>query len=157
HFRQAREAVDTYLTQVSQEQLLHQPGLQPLQEKLLRSALRYYQSFAEQYGDDPSLQVELAEAYLRWGSILATVGSGAERDKAKEALHQAIAIFERLEQARPGDEQVRGGLARSLHQLAYVQIFGNEPAEGEQTARRAVGLLEELWAAHPEVNEYGPL
>src|SRR5262249_28454658 len=36
NFREARQAVDTYLTQVSEEDLLDQPGLEPLREKLLR-------------------------------------------------------------------------------------------------------------------------
>ena len=51
-FLSNRRAVDTYFTRMSEEQLLEQPGLQPLRKKLLQSALDYYESFLAQRGDD---------------------------------------------------------------------------------------------------------
>src|SRR5262249_9499240 len=131
----------------------NQPGMQKLREKLLGSALEYYKDFVKQRHDDPLLRRELAEAYLRWGSILAVIGSRDEKGEAQEALRQAIALFERLEP----DEQAGRGLARSWPTLAYVQIFANQPAEGGEMARRATDLLKKLWGEHPEVNEYGRL
>ena len=44
-FRQARNAVDDYLTRVGESRLLGVPGLQPLRKELLESALPYYEAF----------------------------------------------------------------------------------------------------------------
>src|SRR5207237_8453537 len=62
--RMANQAVDTYFTQVSEEHLLEEPGMQPLREKLLKLSLPYYRAFAEQKANDPTLKVQLANAYL---------------------------------------------------------------------------------------------
>jgi serine/threonine-protein kinase len=71
NFQLARRAVDEYLFQVSESTLLKSPvpGLQLLRRQLLESALKYYQDFLRQSGDDPGLQAGLAQACFRVGSI----------------------------------------------------------------------------------------
>ena len=66
NFEKARQAVDIFLTSVSEEQLLNQSGLQPLRKKLLRSALDYYRDFVRQRADDPTLRRQLADALARF-------------------------------------------------------------------------------------------
>ena len=61
----AQEAVDRYLTLVSQSKLLDVPKLAPLREKLLTAAIDYYEDFANQRTDDPQLRWELAMAHRR--------------------------------------------------------------------------------------------
>ena len=75
NFERAREAVDQYLTGVSDSQLLNSPGLQPLRKDLLELALKYYQQFVDERRDDPQLQAELAGAYQRLGDITSQIGS----------------------------------------------------------------------------------
>jgi tetratricopeptide (TPR) repeat protein len=152
NFQKARQAVDTYLTEVSEDQLLDQPGLQPLRSKLLKSALQYYQAFVEERGADPSLQRELAEAYRRVGSITSEIGS---KDEAEPPLRQAIGLFQTLLEATPDDEELQSGLARSYQVLANVQAYGSQAARARESAERAVTLLVKLRAAHPQVTEYG--
>ena len=65
----AREAVDKYFTRVSENTLLNQPGMQPLQRELLRDALTYYQQLAAEISDDESSEEELALALFRVGLI----------------------------------------------------------------------------------------
>jgi serine/threonine protein kinase len=60
-FRQAREVVDL-LVQVCQDELAHEPTLQPTRKRLLEMALGYYQDFLEQRKGDPELRNELAAA-----------------------------------------------------------------------------------------------
>src|SRR5216684_1812003 len=121
NFHKAHQAVDTYLTEVSEDQLLDQPGLQPLRSKLLKSALQYYQAFVEERGTDPSLRRDLAEAYRRVGSITSEIGS---KDEAQPPLQQAIGLFQTLLEGAPDDEELQSGLARSYQALAYVQAYG---------------------------------
>ena len=58
--QQARQAVDDLFTRVSEEALLDQPGMQPLQRKLLKRAQDYYEKFLTQSAGDESLRDELA-------------------------------------------------------------------------------------------------
>src|SRR5262249_10906726 len=67
---QARAAVDQFLTRVTEDALLKAPGLQRLRRDLLRSALRFYEEFLAQRGDDPGLRAALADVNLRVGRIL---------------------------------------------------------------------------------------
>src|SRR5262249_51802821 len=55
NFLHAVETVNTFCTKVSEEQLLDEPGMQPLRRRLLELALGYYQRFQREQGDDPSL------------------------------------------------------------------------------------------------------
>src|SRR5262249_49680405 len=100
NFLKARQAVGDSFTRISESRLLKSPlpGLQPLRKELLESALRYYQGFLTEAGDDPAVRSELAAAYLRAGSIHAEVGS------LKEALDEwntARDLYRELVQADP--------------------------------------------------------
>src|SRR5262249_34454314 len=67
NFRLARQAVDEYFTQVSENTLLNSgvPGMQPVRKDLLRTALRFHREFQARHSEDPSLQAELARAWYR--------------------------------------------------------------------------------------------
>ena len=79
NFQDARIAVDTYLTKVSEDKLLKEERLQPLRKELLTLALGYYEKFILQRADDPSVRKELAGAYIRAGDIYRfTYKSGRE-------------------------------------------------------------------------------
>ena len=93
NFGRARQAVDQYLTTVSESQLLNSPGLQPLRKDLLELALTYYQQFVNERRDDPQLQAELAGAYQRLGEITSQIGS---QPQAHESYRQARRILKRL-------------------------------------------------------------
>jgi hypothetical protein len=62
NFRKARAAVDECFTTVTDHPVLQEPGMQPAREVLLRIALRYYQEFLQQRGDDPEVWEDLAQA-----------------------------------------------------------------------------------------------
>ncbi len=78
NYRRARDAVDQYLTAVSENQLLDAPSLQPLRKDLLELALKYYQQFISERKDDPILRYDLAKAHWRIGRITQHIGSVEE-------------------------------------------------------------------------------
>lgn len=99
-FRQARQTVNEFLTRVSEETLLNQPGMQPLKEDLLRQALNYYQRFLKDRGSDPEIVDELASTYFRVALITEQIGSPDEalaayktaRDMQTEQLATATVV-----------------------------------------------------------------
>ncbi len=66
----ARRAVDE-LFRVSEEELADRTGMEMVRQRLLRSALAYYQEFLEERRDDPGARAELLDTTHRVEKILA--------------------------------------------------------------------------------------
>jgi serine/threonine-protein kinase len=152
-FRQARQAVDEYFTTISENTLLKspQPGLQPLRKELLEAALKYYEAFLNQRGEDPSLQDALAQAYLRVGILRFEIGTKPE---ALAALRRACELYAALAQAAPDDPAFRAELAKGYRFSGRVQCEMRSWEEARASTRRAIELGEQLARDYPAVAEY---
>jgi tetratricopeptide (TPR) repeat protein len=117
--REALDAVDSNLTQVSENRLLQVPGLQPLRRELLDTALRYYQNFINEQSGDPALRRDLAAAFFRVAGIESAVGS---TEKAVENYEKALAIQRELATRQPGDPELRAAIATTLGRLANLRM-----------------------------------
>ncbi len=109
NFRQARAAVEEYFTTVGQETLLDEPGMHPLRERLLRSALKYHESFLAQRQDDPSQKAELALSAHRYAEIARLMGRS---DEVVPSLHRAIDLCRGLIRDQPDRPEHRAGSPR---------------------------------------------
>jgi serine/threonine-protein kinase len=109
NFEHALETVNTFCTEVSEEQLLDQPGMQPLRRRLLELALTYYQRFQREQGNNPRLMRELAGTFLRSGIIIGEVGDSAQ---SHVDLFHARDILNQLLKANSSDIALRLQLAR---------------------------------------------
>jgi tetratricopeptide (TPR) repeat protein/tRNA A-37 threonylcarbamoyl transferase component Bud32 len=149
----ARSAVDDYFVQVSENTLLKSPlpGLQPLRKQLLESALKYYQEFVRQGGDDPGLQAELAQAYFRVGSVTGEIGSKAD---ALNAYQRARELYQALAKASPENAAFRGDLARTYRGIGRMEAGTGRPAEATASFQQAIALGEELVGTYPEVPDF---
>jgi serine/threonine-protein kinase len=145
----ASEAVDTYFTQVSEEHLLNQPGMQPLRRKLLEQALPYYQKFVMKKGNDPAMRANLANAYLRWGDIASQLGANEE---AETNLKRAVAQFQDLLRSELANVEVRIGLAKAHQGLAQQWLFNHSDQTefGRSEAERAIAAWDAVLAARPQ-------
>ncbi len=112
NFDKARRAVDEYLTQVTDNQLLSVPGLQSLRENLLSAALKFYAEFTQERADDPALQRELASAHFRLGRIHQELGQSGSAGKSNA---EAIRLYERLRDAGHFDQDVHVALAKAYY------------------------------------------
>jgi tetratricopeptide (TPR) repeat protein len=145
--KMANDAVNTYFTQVSEEQLLNVPGMQPLRKKLLEQALPYYKELASRSKDDPAMRADLAGAYLRWGDIASQLGAN---EQAESALTQAVSRFTGLLGSNSSDFEARIGLAKSLQVLAQQRIFSGQAELGRQAAEQAMVSWKMVLAARPK-------
>ena len=154
NYRLARDTVNQFSTQVSENTLLKSPlpGLQPLRRELLQTALRYNQAFVDQGGDDSALKADLARAFFRMGEISRDIGTTPE---SLAHFERARALWEGLTAAEPGNAAYRHGLAQALRRIGTAQ--------GEQLGRagesraaldRALALFEALHRADPDREEY---
>jgi serine/threonine-protein kinase len=149
---EARRTVDEYFTRVSESALLDVPGLQPLRQELLEDALRYYQSFLERQGADPSLRAELAVTCFRLASIHHMVG---QRDQSISAIQKGLEFLTPLLDGQAGS----GGLQRRLagfwkgfRILNYHRPVLPRDLHGAlRTLRQASALWEQFARENPDV------
>ena len=145
-----RAAVEDYLTTISESRLLKSPlpGLQPLRQELLATALKYYEDFVSRNQDDPGLRAELAAAQFRVGEITELIGS---KEEALEAFQTALGIYESLANATPSTltRSYRAGQARCLLRMAMIQA---EHGQAGQVATARSNVPSPCWISSTATN-----
>lgn len=147
HFDMAREAVDRYFTQVSEDPRLAAAGLEPLRRELLQTAGNFYERFARQEAASPELPYELGWAKFRLASITEEIGSASA---AAEQLEQADEHFRSLIAQDGTNSAYREGLLFCRLNLANLYDRMNRTAEAERSIDESIELATALAAAHPE-------
>jgi serine/threonine protein kinase/tetratricopeptide (TPR) repeat protein len=147
-FRQARQAVDEYFTKVSESKLLNVPGLQPLRKELLEAALKYYQQFLDQRGDDPTLHRDLSKTWFRVGLITNDVGA---KPDALAAYQKARDQQEELLRDHPGDAQLQSDLAETCWHMGELERWSGQYAPALRSYQRSRDLRDQLVRAQPDI------
>jgi serine/threonine protein kinase len=148
NFRRARQAVEDYFTTVSEDILLDEPGMQPLRQKLLGTALDYHQVFLKERANDRGIEAELAVSHRRYGNIAFLIG---RRDEALAHYQRALERFEELARQHPDRPEYKRQVAMTLADLGNVnqkQSGGRDAAM--RASQRAVTLFEELLRNRPD-------
>jgi eukaryotic-like serine/threonine-protein kinase len=146
NFVRARQAVNDYLTKISEERLLNEPGMQPLRKDLLETALGYYQGFLGKYRDDPALQSEIADTSLRMGRITKMIGA---RPDALSSCQTALVIYRKLARDDPDRIDFQYGVADSLIKVGDLQYDTGERTEAMTSYREVIALLKRMVRADP--------
>jgi serine/threonine protein kinase len=145
-FRDARQAVDDYLTSVSQSTLFNKPGLEPLRKRLLEHALRYYEGFIRSRAGDPKARFELAEAQFNVAMITAEI---APAPQAVSAYEKALGLYQGLVRDHPGVNKYRARLADAYNNLGLLKKATRRMAEARASYQQARDLYEPLARAEP--------
>ncbi|MDA1049492.1 MAG: serine/threonine-protein kinase [Planctomycetota bacterium] len=114
-YQDARETVDYFFTQVSENVLLDRPGMQPLREDLLQRALVHYRRFLERREGDKSMRTELGLANYRVGRIVEEIESP---ERALASYEEAARIQTGLVEEDSNDFEQRQALATTLNAKA---------------------------------------
>ncbi len=127
------------------------PGSTKARELLVKRALEYLDSLAEEASDDRSLQLELATAYVRVGSVqwhryAANLG---DLSGAFESNKKALAIREAVLQADPSNLQARADLASSYFSMGDLQAATGDLAAALESYRKSLAIREEMLASDP--------
>jgi tetratricopeptide (TPR) repeat protein/tRNA A-37 threonylcarbamoyl transferase component Bud32 len=131
-FRQSKQAVDRYYSEVSENVLLDEPGLEPLRLTLLGLARDYYNGFVREHGNDPTVRADRARGLFRLAQITGDVGQWGE---AASPLEQARNQFQQLLEQSPGDPGLRAELADTDYYLGRMNryLYRLDAAEGAYT------------------------
>ncbi len=154
-FQQVRNLANTFLFDIHDE-IKKLPGSTAVRAQVVNTALEYLDNLGKEAGDDPGLQMDLAQAYERVAAVLGSsseqnLGRGAE---ARASLQKALALYQGLIARNPSDQRLleeSGGL-----NLRIGDHYNNEGnfAAMEQSYRAAMRLVEKMNAAKMEVNPW---
>jgi tetratricopeptide (TPR) repeat protein len=136
NFGLARGAVDAMLTEVGEVELADVPQVQPVRERLLAKAQRFYLAFLNERKDDSTVRGDVGRGYCRLGEIEELLGNFP---RAEHHYQQAIAQL-----GRGDDLALRADCARALHDLGILLKKANRFQEAETTLRAALRLRAEL-------------
>lgn len=147
-FGQARQAVDDYLLEVEEDEALQTPQLRPVQHKLLKRGLAYYDDFLSKRADDPKLRAANAEAHLRSAFIQQTLGN---KPAALAAYATAFPLVEELVAESPGERAYLLELARGFYRLGMLHAPSVQSrAETRAAFDKALAVLEPLSRQTPD-------
>jgi serine/threonine-protein kinase len=153
NFKTALGAVNDMLTEVGQEQLANEPGMEKKRRALLARARSYYQQFLdeEEHSADPGLRKETAQANERLADISRLLG---EHTSAKEAYDKAIGLLSHLLSESPADASYRYELAVSYSSLGEVLRVTGHVEEADSSYQKALHLERQLITEFPDRPEY---
>ncbi len=144
--KQARDTVDGLYIEVSESDLLNQPGMRPLRQSLLEKALAHYQLFVEDARHDKSLQDQLAATWFRIGRISEDIDSAEE---ALTAFENARSIQQRRLDEEPDSSERMSELALTLNAIGAARSRLGQQSEAYQAFSEAQGLRQKLVDQHP--------
>jgi hypothetical protein len=140
-FRLAKKSVDEMI-QLSEQELADNPMFQGLRQRLLESALSYYQEFIDQRRDDPDAQKELSETRTEVQRILADLA--VLQGVGRTLLLRHEPVLDDLALSAERRQKLRAMFDRGMER---IKSFGRLSADDRQQ-----GFLELARAEDAEVN-----
>jgi len=138
HLAEARTLAHDILTDYP-EQIADLPGSLPVQERMVRDAMRYLDSLREVAGADAALSRELASGYLRIGDIQgnpyrANLGDVAGAESSYREAQLALTQWQRLAPGAPGNALLQARLSSRIAALDHQQSRLQSAAQGFRSA-----------------------
>jgi non-specific serine/threonine protein kinase/serine/threonine-protein kinase len=127
------------------------PGSTPARQLVVRKALEYLDSLAQEAGGDPVLQAELATAYQKVGDVQGNPFGANLGDTAGaiESYRKEVAIRGALAAQAQRDRQANGDLVAAYRRLGMLEDEAGETEAGIAHVDQALRLAERLVAEDP--------
>ena len=150
-FNEVRKLANSFMFRFH-DAIAQLPGATEARQLVVSESLQYLNSLADEAGDDPSLQRELATAYFRLGDIqaLSTSGNLGDTRGALDSHRQALALRQSLAAASPHDPDLQRDLAASYLKMGELLPKAGDPEGAFAHCRQAAEISEALLAANPK-------
>jgi tetratricopeptide (TPR) repeat protein len=127
------------------------PGSTPVQEMLVTRALGYLDGLAAEAAGERGLQLELVEAYVKFGDVQGNPYQAnlGDTSGAMTSYRKALAIAEPLARSDPSNIGAQRALARVVSHMGDVLYLTRKLTEATAHSRRAAAILEKLVAEQP--------
>lgn len=152
-FNDVRRMANSFMFELNDE---IQKGPTKAREMLVKKALEYLDSLAQEARDDPSLRRELATAYERVGDIQgqpfnANLGNTAG---ALASYGKAQAMLEELAASEPKNLEVSESLCHVYEKTGWVQLRTGDSDAALESGRKEIAKAELLAASQPSNADY---
>jgi serine/threonine protein kinase len=146
-FNDVRKLSDSLIFDVH-DAIQNLPGSTPARKLLLDRALEYLDSASKDAGGDPDLERELAKGYQR---LAAVQGNAAESNLGEveaglKSDHKALALFEEVARANPGNLQDQIDVAMMHRVLSFSEL--NDPS-GQKDLEQAITITDRVLKIDP--------
>ena len=141
NFNLALDAVDSYLSQISEDPRLKAQGLELLRRDLLRTAREFFAVFTSEHGDELELQLSRGRAYLRLAHISNELG---ETDESQRTIDEAIRNYRATLDKHPNHQEALLGLSRSYRHAGELHRNAGQLALASQDFDNALACLDQL-------------
>ncbi len=143
----ARQAVDTFYTQVSDSPELRARGAERLRTRLLETALRFYEEMLRETPGGTAVRQDQARAQRRVGDLYFALGRHPEAGAAYEAAQRLFGILAEDQPDTAGNREAQAACLLSLGNL-HKETGARDRAE--QSYRAGEDLLRRLSEADPD-------
>jgi eukaryotic-like serine/threonine-protein kinase len=149
-FNDVRQMANTFLFEFH-DAIENLPGSTAARALVVRKALEYFDSLAKEVSRDPSLERELALAYVRLGDIQSGLGHPnlGDTKSAMASYEKALRLQEQLLAAAPDNAALRAELAVSYRRRGDMLWRAARVSDSAAAYRHALDLEEPLLAADP--------
>jgi tetratricopeptide (TPR) repeat protein len=143
-----RKLSQTYLFNIH-EKIRNLSGSLPAQQEVVRVAIEYLESLRRESGADPSFLLDLAEAYLRIGTIQgdAVTASFGKSEDAEKSYRTAIDLARQVE-ASGTDIRSRRIILRATQHRSAIGVISRDWDAAERLANESIRL------AHDELQRH---
>ena len=149
--RTARQALDLLTGPLVEDWLARQATLSPEHRRFLENALRYYEEFAADTGQQEEARAGVAQAYVRVGEIRHLLG---QRKEAEAAWQRSRELYAGLATDFAGVPTYREALARGHWTLARFYRNTGRALEAESALTQSLVLRRSLVAEYPDLPGY---
>jgi eukaryotic-like serine/threonine-protein kinase len=141
-FADVRQLSQTYLFNIH-EKIRNLSGSLPAQQEVVRTALRYLESLRKESEADTPFLADLAEAYLRVGTIQgdAVTASFGKSEDAALSYHTARDLARKVEKTGT-TLRARRVILRATQHLSAIGVVTRKWDEAARLADEAIGLAE---------------
>ena len=132
------------------------PGATAAREMLIKDAIEYLDNLAEDAGDNPELENELAQAYLKIGNVQGSVYTANLGDStgALESYNKSLALFGNLIKKNPNNAAYLKNYLDAVDQqtLLFTRLY--RWREAEQAGEKLLEGSKKLVELEPGNQEY---
>ena len=153
-FQEVRELANFVIFDL-QDGIARLAGATELRARMIERSLRYLDSLANEAGDDPRLQGELAGGYIRLADALGRFESANLGDYAgaEKAYGKAQALLERALMDHGPDNGRRRQLARLLLSISTFQRARQQTDQAARTLQASISIWDDLSREDPESDD----
>lgn len=144
-FNDVRKLANSFLFEFD-DAIKNLPGSTPARSLVVKRALEYLDGLAAEARGDRSLQIEIANAYLKVGEVQGDpmFPNLGDSKGSLESCRKALAILETLSGAEPENRQVRMALAEAHQAVSDVLDFAGDTAGAVEHSQKALSIYDSL-------------